>query len=143
MSREVMVAYLRYVHGAYNALMFFGFIWMGTLGLRIRRARKKGELARAAVKRHRRVGPYMAPMGIAGFFAGTVIIYLDRGRIFYFPLHFAVGLTIASLIATTYFVSRTIRLPVDSRQRSAHMALGITILSLYAIQCLLGLGILL
>jgi hypothetical protein len=139
---EQTIAYLRYVHGSFNTLMFLLFIYQGSLGLKIRRHRLRGgPKPVGAERRHRRAGPVLAPLGVLGFLVGVGLIYLDKGHILEYPLHFLVGSAIALSIITTFFVSRKIR-GRGSPWRRPHYILGILILFLYAVQVLLGAGIL-
>lgn len=93
------------------------------------------------IKRHRKIGPILALMGVIGFFAGAALIYLDYGRLLKYPLHFLTGLAISLSIVTTFFISKKIK-GSDSLWRNLHFRLGILILSLYPIQAFLGVGIL-
>lgn len=140
---EQTIAYLKYVHGSFNTLMFLLFIYQGSLGLKIRRQRLRGgPKPVGAERRHRRVGPVLAPLGVLGFLVGVGLIYLDHRHILEYPLHFLVGSAIALSIITTFFVSRKIR-GRGSPWRRPHYILGVLILFLYAVQVLLGAGILL
>ena len=138
MSNEV-IAYLRLMHGTFNTFVFLLFVYQGILGLRIRRLSPKPA---AVIRRHRKVGPVAALLGISGFFAGMTIAYLDTGRVFKYPLHFLNGLAIICLIAVTYSISRKIR-GAEPKWRNRHFAVGLVIICLYCIQVFLGLGILL
>ncbi|MCI0468567.1 MAG: DUF4079 family protein, partial [Nitrospirae bacterium] len=86
-------------------------------------------------------GPVLAILGIAGFFAGIILIYLDYGRILKYPLHFINGLAVVFAIISTYLISRKIT-GADSPARPVHLRRGILLLSLYALQILLGAAIL-
>jgi len=138
MSKE-LIANLRLVHGAYNTVVILLFIYQGTLGLRIRRSEKKPF---HIIRRHRKIGPVIAVLGITGFIAGMTVAFLEWGHILKYPLHFITGLTIVSLIITTFIISRKIKGP-DPYWRNRHFALGILIIFLYLVQAFLGLGILL
>jgi hypothetical protein len=138
MSKEI-IAYLKLLHGAYNTLVILFFIYHGSLGLRIRRSDAKPF---HLIRKHRKIGPVAAALGISGFIIGMALGYLDSGRIFQYPLHFITGLTIVFLIITTYFISRKIR-DAETYWRNRHYALGILIICLYSVQAFLGLGILL
>ena len=142
MIDKQLIAYFRLVHGSYNTLMMVLFIYQGLLGLKIRKQRKVGgQMPFKIIKRHRKIGPILALMGVIGFFAGAALIYLDYGRLLKYPLHFLTGLAISLLIATTFFISKKIK-GSDSLWRNLHFRLGILILSLYPIQAFLGVGIL-
>jgi len=134
-----MLQYLKYVHGSFNAAMMVLFFYQGSLGLRIRRARRtKGPFPMAAVRRHRRNGPILKTLGVVGFLLGLVLVLVDTGRVFEFPLHLFTGLTIVVLLISTNLVSRKIKGPA-SPLRTPHFVLGICILSLYVFQSFLGL----
>ncbi len=138
MNKDI-IAYLKLLHGAYNTLVILLFIYQGSLGLRIRRSDAKPF---HLIKRHRKLGPVAAALGVSGFIIGMALVYLDSGRIFKYPLHFITGLTIVSLITATYFISRKIS-GAETYWRNRHYALGILIICLYPVQAFLGLGILL
>ncbi len=137
------IQYLKLLHGFYNSVMMFLFIYQGVLGIRIRAQRKKGagSVRFEIVKRHRNTGPFLAVAGVAGFFFGAILTYIDNGRVLKYPIHFFTGLIIASLIVSTYSISRKIRNETQN-MRNIHYVIGITILCLYPLQVLLGLGIL-
>ena len=121
-------------------LMFF---YHARLGMTIRHARKAhGPLPFPLIKRHRREGPILAFLGIAGFCIGFTLVMLDTGRVLEFPAHLLGGCTIVLCIITTFALSRKIKGP-DSPYRTPHFYLGIAILCLYLIEAALGLGVLL
>ena len=95
-----------------------------------------------AVRKHRKAGPVFALLGIIGYFVGIVVVLLDKGRVFEYPLHFMTGSAIAVVIASLYTVSRRIT-ATDISSRNIHFSLGMGLLALYVIQVLQGLGILL
>ncbi|HTP04236.1 MAG TPA: DUF4079 family protein [Nitrospirota bacterium] len=133
---------LRLVHASYNSLVMLLFFYHGWLGITIRRARKsKAPLPLAAVKRHRKTGPVLAIMGGFGFLIGFSLTLLDSGNILEFPAHFIVGCSIVLCLLSTFLISRKIKGP-DSPYRTPHFVLGITVLCLYLIQVLLGIGVL-
>lgn len=136
MSKET-IEYLKLAHGTFNAFVLLLFLYQGFLGLRIRRLKEA-----VSLKRHRKIGPFAALLGVSGFVAGMTIVSLDAGHIFKYPLHFITGLTIASLIITTSLISRKIKGP-GARWRDRHYAVGKAILLLYCVQVFLGLGVLL
>ncbi len=143
MAERHLIATLRLVHGTFNTLVMLLFIYQGFVGLKIRKNRKlKQPPPFRAVKRHRKIGPFLALLGVTGFGAGFTLVYLDVGHFFKFPLHFLTGALIALLIITTFLVSRKIKGP-DSKWRTPHFVIGIMIICLYLIQVFLGLGILL
>lgn len=138
MSKE-LISYLKLLHGGYNAVVILLFVYQGILGLRIRKSENKPvHIAR----RHRKTGPVLAILGILGFIAGMTVVFLDKRRIIKYPFHFITGLTIVSLIVTTFIISRKIK-GADTYWRNRHYALGILIITCYFLQALLGLGILL
>jgi hypothetical protein len=109
----------------------------------IRQARMSGKpMPFDAVRKHRKAGPAFAFWGALGFVAGVVVVLLDKGRVFEYPLHFLTGLTIVIIIAMVYAISFRIKGP-DPHYRNIHFVLGMFLLALYVIQVLLGLGILL
>jgi len=134
---------LRIGHGAYNALVAVAFVYQGWLGLKLRRERKAGGARDLyVVKKHRSRGPFLVLLGMLGYFAGAVLIYLDKGHFFEYPLHNITGMGIVILLAATFFISREIKGP-ESPWRIRHMIVGIGILCLYLVQLFLGLNILL
>ena len=112
------------------------------MGLKIRKERISGKPPTISiVKRHRRRGPIAAFLGITGFFAGVLIVYLNEGHILEYPLHFILGLSIVALIFTTFIVSKKIRAQ-DTTFRNPHFVLGIMIICLYCVQVFIGLKML-
>jgi hypothetical protein len=138
MSKE-LIEYLKLFHGTYNTVVLLLFFYQGILGLKIRKSENRPA---RIIKRHRKIGPVAALLGVAGFIAGMTVVFIDAGRIFKYPVHFTTGLLIAALIITTYFISKKIKGP-DKYWRDRHYAVGIFILCLYLIQFVLGLGVLL
>jgi hypothetical protein len=139
MLDKALIADLSLAHGSYNTIMILLFLYQGSLGLRIRREIKKGNKPPMnTIKRHRQIGPVLAPLGVLGFLAGAALAVVDYGGLLKNTLHFLVGLLLACSIITTYFVSKQIRGP-ESPARNLHFRLGIFILCLYPIQVFLGL----
>lgn len=135
--------FLRIGHGAYNVLVALALIFQGWIGLRIMRERTAGGTRDfAVVKKHRSRGPLLVVLGILGYAAGSLLIFLDKGHLLEYPIHNAVGLAIVLLLIATFFISRRITSP-QSPWRSRHLVVGIAILVLYIGQLFLGLGILL
>ncbi|MCE5262161.1 MAG: DUF4079 family protein [Deltaproteobacteria bacterium] len=133
---------LKILHGTYNTLIALALLYQGSLGLKIRKARREGGEELRAVGRHRRSGPLLVLLGILGYVAGVILIYLDKGHLFEFRIHHGVGLMIVILLFATFRVSRRIGAP-DSPWRTPHFLLGVTILCAYLLQLYLGLNILL
>jgi hypothetical protein len=141
-DRELL-ADLRLAHGAYNAVMMLLFLYQGRLGFMIKRAR----LANAPqpfplIRRHRQVGPVLVILGGLGFLEGLTLVLLDTGNILEYPPHFFTGLAIVVLLIATYKISRDIK-GRESPYRFPHFVLGIAILSLYVLNVLFGIGVLL
>lgn len=134
---------LRIGHGAYNAVVVLALITQGWLGLRIRRERKAGGARDFdIVRRHRSRGPLLVLLGILGYVAGAVLIGIDKGHFFEYPLHNIVGAGIVILLAATFFITRRIK-GTEATWRIRHGIVGIGILCLYLVQLFLGLNILL
>lgn len=140
-SREI-IPYLKLIHASFNTTVFLLFIYQGWAGLKIRKNRKAGVQDFKIIKRHRKMGPVLALMGGAGFFAGLTITYIDIGRLLIYMPHLINGIAIISLITAAFLISRQIRAS-EPQWRTAHLAIGILIVSLYLIQAFFGLGILL
>ncbi len=138
MSKE-LIAYLKLFHGAYNTAVIMLFLYQGIIGMKIRKSDSKPF---HLIKRHRKVGPVAALLGIAGFIAGATIVFLSEGHVFEHPPHFLTGLAIVALIVTTYIISGKIKGP-EPYWRNRHFVIGLFIICLYFVQALLGLGILL
>ena len=142
MIDKQIIAYLKLIHGAFNALVMLLLIYQGWFGLRIRNIRRAGRPPDfKTIKRHRKNGPLFTILGCLGFIAGIIIVYLDEGGIFEYPLHFIMGSVITFSLITTYLISKRIS-GVESRLRTPHFILGIGTLVLYLVQVFLGLGIL-
>jgi hypothetical protein len=140
-DKEILV-YLRLAHGSFNTIVFFFVIYQGSLGYRIRKARLAGGHAGKINKKHRQNGPVLVALGIAGFFAGMLLAYLDYGHILKYPLHFINGAAISAALVGLFLISKKIK-AADVHWRKAHFALGIVTVFLYCLQILLGLNILL
>jgi hypothetical protein len=142
MVDKQVIPYLRIAHGTFNTLVMLLFIYQGFLGLKIRKMRLlKQPPPLSTVKKHREMGPVLTFLGVAGFGVGLTLVYLHFGRFFKFPLHFITGSAIALLILGAYFVSRKIKGP-DSKWRTPHFVIGVSIICLYVLQAFLGLDIL-
>lgn len=143
MIPKELLDYLRIGHGTYNAVVALAFVYQGWQGLKIRRERTAGGTRDfAVVKKHRSRGPFLVLLGILGYVAGAVLIYLDKGHFFEYPLHNIVGLGIVTLLAATFFIAREIKGP-ESPWRIRHGIVGLGVLCLYLVQLFLGLNILL
>lgn len=141
-DRQLLAA-LRLGHAAFNTSVLLLFLYQAKLGLSIRRARKAGAtLPFPAIKRHRKMGPILAVLGVLGFCAGIGLVLLDTGNILEFPPHLFGGIGIVALLCTSYVLSRFIKSP-DSPYRTPHFIVGILLLVLYVLEALLGLGVLL
>jgi uncharacterized protein DUF4079 len=133
---------LRLVHASYNSCIILFFFYHGWLGFTIRRARRaKAPLPFASIKRHRKTGPLLAALGIAGFFIGFTLVLLHTGKVLEYPPHLFTGFIIVALLMTTWSISRKIKGP-DSPYRTPHFAVGIAILCFYVIEAILGIGVL-
>jgi len=142
MIDKQVLAYLRLVHGSFNAIVFTLIVYQGMLGYRIKKARLAGLPIVNTTRRHRKNGPFLVVLGIAGFLAGVVLVYLDFGHLLKYPLHFINGALISSALVGMFLISRRIR-AADTQWRTVHFRLGIVTIVLYVIQLFLGLGILL
>lgn len=140
MDRQIIV-YLKLLHGSYNSIVMLLFIYQLWTGLRIRKERTSGTRSFDAIKKHRKFGPVLALLGLAGFFIGLAVVYLDKGHVMKYPMHFTAGAAIAFLIAAAYFFSRKITTE-DRTWRTFHFITGVILVCLYPLQALLGLGIL-
>jgi hypothetical protein len=117
-----LLSSLRFVHGGFNSFVMIMFFYHACLGIAIRRARMAhGPLPFPMIKRHRKGGPLLAALGIAGFFIGFTLVMLDSGKVLQFPSHFLVGCTIVLCLITTFVISRKIKGP-DSPYRTPHFS---------------------
>jgi hypothetical protein len=135
------IAYLRFVHGFFNAAVLLLFVCQGYLGLRIRKNRKTGKQAPQVNRRHRKVGPFLAVLGVFGFLAGKTLVYIDHGHFFEHALHYITGAIIVLSIIATFFISRKIK-GADLEWRNLHFRVGVFVICLYFVQAFLGAGIL-
>lgn len=143
MIDKEFISYFKLAHGFFNLCMMALFCYQGWIGFLIRQARTSGApVPLDAVRRHRKAGPWFVLWGAMGYMAGIIVTLLDKGRILEYPLHFLTGSLIASVIVSVYVVSRRIAGP-DPHYRNIHFGLGMFLLALYAVQVMLGLGILL
>lgn len=137
-----LLAYLRLVHGTFNTIVFALIVYQGLLGYRIRKARLTRIPPGVINRRHRKNGPVLVVLGIAGFFAGVVLVYLDQGHLLKYPVHFINGALISMALFCMFRISKRIK-AADTQWRTVHYRLGIVTLMLYVIQIYLGLDILL
>lgn len=134
---------LRLFHGLYNTVVIALFLYHGWTGVSIRRARKSGKpLPFAVIRRHRKLGPILAGMGVLGFFIGFSTVILHTGNVLEYPGHLFTGVAIVMLLLITAFLSRRIK-GQDSPYRTPHLIIGCSILCLYLVQMILGIGVLL
>jgi hypothetical protein len=142
LSRE-LIANLKLVHGLFNLTVMLLFLYHARNGFLIRRARAGTiPFPLQALKRHRRMGPFLALLGAAGFSAGLMLTWLDSGEILKYPPHLFVGTAIVLLLFLTYRVSGKIA-GASVPQRELHYRLGLAVLALYLVNVFLGIGVLL
>ncbi len=142
MPDKEFMPYLKLLHGGFNFMVFLLFLFQAVLGLKIRSGRKKQEPDYRAVKVHRKTGPVFVFLGVSGFLAGKVLVYLDHGQFMKYPLHYFTGSAITLCIILAFLISRRIRGP-EVRFREQHFRFGLAVICLYIVQIFLGLGILL
>ncbi len=136
------LSYLRLVHAFYNASIMLLFFYHGWLGVTIRRRRKAGgPLPFPVIRRHRKMGPPLVVLGVAGFCIGFTLVLLDTGRVLEYPPHLFTGAAIVVLLLAIFAVSRRIKGP-DSPYRNPHFTLGVMLLVLYVIEVILGVNVL-
>jgi len=129
-------------HGSFNSLLWLVFLYQAWMGLTIRRGRKRGEPRFTAMKRHRRLGPFLVVLGVLGFCLGLLLVYIDKGRLVEYPPHLAVGSLIVLLLLGQYALSRKIKGP-ESPWRTPHLAIGVGLICLYVLQIVIGITVLL
>jgi hypothetical protein len=139
MLDKTLVFYLKLAHGLFNLTLAAAFGFQARLGWRIRRSRRHG-VSRdfAAIKRHRKLGPLLAGLGLAGYGAGLGLVTADQGTLAKFPIHLAGGTLLALCLGAVYVSSRRIR-GAEEQRRLTHFSLGLALLALYAVQILSGL----
>jgi len=131
-----------YAHGLFNTAVFLLFVWQSWLGSKIRIERLIGNPpATTVIVRHRKFGPVITLLGIAGFISGIIIVYFSGGHILDQPLHFIVGSVLTLIILAAFFISRKIK-GRESPFRTLHMAAGTAAICLYMIQIYIGISIL-
>ena len=138
---RLMIPWFALGHGIFNSLVMLFFCYQGWLGHVIRRQRLAGGPAPLpVVRRHRRQGSWLVVFGWAGFFAGTVIALIDKGRVVTpHPLHFSLGLAMVLTLGGAWIASRQIT-GRGPEGRGCHRLLGILLLCLYPVQVMVGLG---
>ena len=141
MNFDLFIDIAKLVHGSFNSLMALAFFYQGWMGLKIRRGRHRDELPAKVMKRHRRLGPVLVALGIFGYCAGLILVLIDKGRLFAYPLHLVVGSAIVPFLLGQYAVSRKIK-GRDSPLRTPHLAIGVGIIVLYVVQIVVGIGVL-
>lgn len=138
-----LIPYFKIFHGLFNIVVMLLIIYQGWLGLRIRRNRIfSNNSVFKIIMIHRKIGPFLFELGLVGFLAGVTLIYIDKGYIFEYPLHFIVGLLISLSLVMTFFSSKKIR-PKKTEWRKIHLKFGLLTILLYLIQVILGIMILL
>jgi hypothetical protein len=142
MNFALFIDIAKLAHGSFNTLLALTFFYQAWMGLRIRSGRKRGEPRPILVRRHRKVGPFLVALGVLGFCLGLTLVLIDKGRVFEYPLHLAVGASIALFLLGQYAVSRKIK-GLESPWRTPHLAIGVGIVLLYVFQILVGLSLLL
>ncbi len=131
---------LRSAHGIFNITVMALFLYQAFLGLQIRRSRSSGSPSPGAIRAHRRNGPLWMILATLGYSAGLFLVTVDQGKILSFPPHFVTGTLIILLLMTTFVVSRQIN--GDVKWRNRHLGIGIAIITLYIVQILLGIRLL-
>jgi FtsH-binding integral membrane protein len=130
------------VHGSFNTLLALVLLYQAWMGLAIRRGRKRGEPRFKVVRRHRKLGPFLVVLGVAGYCLGLILVIIDKGRVLEYPPHLAVGSLIVLFLLGQYAVSRKIK-GLASPWRTPHLTIGVGLICLYVLQIVLGLGVLL
>jgi len=138
---EFLIDASEVAHGLFNAAVALLFFYQAWMGLKIRIGRKKGEPQFVAMRRHRKLGPFLVITGIIGYCAGLILVYIDKGRVLEYPLHLAVGSLIVLFLFVQYAMSKKIMGP-ESSWRTPHFTVGLAILCLYVLQAIIGLAVL-
>ncbi|MCK4267804.1 MAG: DUF4079 family protein, partial [Actinomycetia bacterium] len=123
----------------YNFAIMLLFVYQASLGLKIRKRRKAGQMPASLTQKHRVNGPIFALLAVFGYAAGLAIALLDTGQIVVFRPHFFVGTILIISIATTFIISR--RIDDNPSWRTHHFWLGLFILAIYILQIVLGIGV--
>jgi hypothetical protein len=131
-----------YAHGLYNIVIFLFFVWQGWIGSKIRIERLSASPPTMPfIKRHRKFGPGLTLLGIAGFLSGVIMVYIGGDNIVARPLHFFVGSVLTLVIIAAFLISRKIK-GQESPFRTLHMAAGTLTICLYIVQTYIGIKIL-
>jgi FtsH-binding integral membrane protein len=141
MTFDLFIDVSKLAHGSFNALLVLVFLYQAWMGLTIRRGRKRGEPQVSAMRRHRRLGPFLVVMGLLGYCLGLLLVYIDKGRLLEYPPHLAVGSLIVLFLLGQYAVSRKIKGP-ESSWRTPHLAIGVGLICLYVLQIVIGIAVL-
>jgi hypothetical protein len=128
-------------HGSFNTLLAIAFLYQARMGLAVRKGRKRGEPRPKVIRRHRKLGPFLVVLGLAGYCLGLLLVSIDTGRVLEYPLHLAVGSLIVLFLLGQYTVSRKIKGP-ESPWRTPHLAIGVGLICLYFLQIVIGIGVL-
>jgi hypothetical protein len=142
MTFDLFIDISKVAHGSFNALLALVFFYQAWMGLTIRRGGKRGEPQLIAMKRHRRLGPFLVCLGLLGYCLGVLLVYIDKGRVLEYQLHLAVGSVIVLFLLGQYAVSRKIK-GLESPWRTPHLAIGVGIVCLYVLQIVIGISVLL
>ena len=142
MTFDLFIDIAKLAHGSFNTLLALAFMYQAWMGLAIRRGRKRGEPQLIAMRRHRRLGPFLVVMGLLGYCLGLILVSIDKGRVVEYPPHLVVGSVIVLFLLGQYAVSRKIK-GLDSSWRTPHLAIGVGIICLYVLQIVIGVGVLL
>ena len=134
---EFLISYLPFIHAFYNFLMLLLFCCQGFLGLKIKIQKSKKILPINTIKIHRKLGPYLAILGMFSFFSGLMMLYIYTKTFAIYTLHYAFGFTLTILILVTYLVSKKITAD-SSGFRKAHFITGAAIILLYVTQTITG-----
>lgn len=127
-------------HALFNSAIFIVFVYQAYLGLSMRRSKLAGQIDFVKKRRHRRNGPIAATLAIFGFVFGLIIVTIDHGNPFTFPVHLFLGSTLIVLIVATYVISR--KMIGDPGLRDVHRRIGIVIITTFVLQIFVGIGML-
>lgn len=141
MIDKTLIDLLKMMHGTFNICVAFAFFYQASVGFKIRGQRlSDGKADISLIKKHRKLGPFLAALGPFGFFAGVFIVLIQYGQIMIFTSHFVVGLALSIFIVATYLISRMLK-SRDSAWRTLHLIIGLVIMALYGVQIFLGITI--